>query len=98
MLGVEWLDHQREVDEPVREFFLDGVGIAREELDRQARVAAVQVGKEIGEDVHGVRLACADADAARKVNRVVFHLVFCLVDEREDFFGSLAQVHAILRQ
>ena len=98
LLDVEWFDHQREVDESVREFFLDGVGIAREELDRQARVAAVQLGKEIGEDVHGMRFACADADTARKINRVILHLVFCLVDEREDFLGPLAQVHAVLCQ
>ena len=98
VLGVEWLDHQCEVDEPVREFFLDGVGIAREELDRQARVAAVQVGEQVGEDVHGMRLARADVDAARKVNRVVLELVLCLVDEREDLLGPLAQVYAVLRQ
>ena len=98
VLGVEWLDHQREVDEAVRELFLDGVGIAREELDRQARVAAVQVGEQVGEDVHGMRLARADADAARKVNRIVLELVLRLVDEREDLLGPLAQVHAVLGQ
>ena len=98
VLGVEWLDHQREVDEAVRELFLDGVGIAREELDGQARVAAVQVGEQVGEDVHGMRLARADADAARKVNRVVLELVLRLVDEREDFLGPLAQMYAVLGQ
>ena len=98
LLDIERLDHQRKVDESVREFFFDGVGIAREELDRQAGVAAMQLGKEIGEDVHGMRFACADADTARKINRVILHLVFCLVDEREDFLGPLAQVHAVLCQ
>ena len=98
VLGVEWLDHQSEVDEAVRELFLDRVGIAREELDRQARVAAVQVGEQVGEDVHGMCLACADADAARKVNRIVLELVLRLVDEREDLLGPLAQVHAVLGQ
>lgn len=41
-------------------------------------------------------LACADADTAREVNRVILHLVFCLVDERENFLGPLAQVYAVL--
>ena len=82
----------------MREFFLDDIGIAREELDGQAWVASVQLGEEVGEDVHGMRLARTNADAARKIDRVIFYFILGLIDECEDFLGPLAQVHAVLRQ
>ena len=57
---------------------------------------APHLSEDIGEHVHGARLACTDPDGARKLAPAIGQLAFRLVNQRDDLLGSLAQAHAVL--
>ena len=95
---MERLYEERKIKKPVFQFFLNRIGIARPEFDGQARIVPAQLGEGLRQVMNQVRNAGADADVAGKVRIVVADFFFRLVDEGEDFFGSLTQVDPFFGQ
>ena len=95
---IERLDEEGEVDEAVREFLFDCIGIARKEFTRNAWLFPPQFGKGVRQEVYDRCFAGADADTARQFRLVVADFGFRLLDEGYDFLSPLAQADAFFRE